>query len=99
MCTGRLRPVQKHGLPGWYDPQKAIPLAEKACELTGRRQPDPLTILARTYAAGGRNLDALRTANEALRIARAAGDEGLARQIEKSRAAYERATAEGKPGP
>jgi len=83
------------GLPGWYDPQKAIPLAEKACELTGRRQPDPLTILARAYAAGGRNRDALRTANEALRIARAAGDEDLARQIEKNRATYERAAAQG----
>jgi hypothetical protein len=86
------------GLTGWYDPQKAIPLAEKACELTERRQPDPLTILARAYALGGRNLDAFRTADEALRIARAAGDEGLARQIEKNRAEYERSASQGKAG-
>ena len=86
------------GLPGWYDPQKAIPLAEKACELTGRRLADPLTILARAYAAGGRNQDAIRTADEALRIARAAGDEKLARLIEENRATYERTAAQGRPG-
>jgi tetratricopeptide (TPR) repeat protein len=77
-------------LPGWYDPKKAIPLAEKACELTRHQAPDPLKILASVYAADGRNQDALRTADEALRIARAAGDEELARRIEEDRAAYER---------
>jgi len=85
-------------LPAWHDPQKAISLAEKACELTGRRAADPLKVLAAAYAAGGRNRDAVRAADDALRIARAAGDEAFARLIEQDRAAYERAAARAKPG-
>lgn len=77
-------------LSDYYDPQKAIPLAEKACELTHRKVPDSLKILASAYSAAGRNGDALRTAMEALRAARALGDESFARQIEEDAAVYER---------
>ena len=86
----------KPELPLWHDPQKAVSLAETACELTGRRSPDPLKILAAAYAAGGRNRDALDTANEALRLARTAGDQELAGRIERDRETHERAVAQGK---
>ena len=78
-------------LPGRYDPQGAIPLAEKACELTRREAPDALKILATVYAAAGRDLDAVRTAAEALRIARTGGDDALAEQIEADLNTYQRA--------
>jgi tetratricopeptide (TPR) repeat protein len=77
-------------LPGWYNPEKAVPLAEKACKLTNRKVPDALKILASVYSAAGRSGDALRTATEALRVARALGDESFARQIEEDLAIYER---------
>ncbi len=86
----------KPELPLWHDPQQAVSLAETACKLTGRRSPDPLKILAAAYAAGGRNRDALDTANEALRLARTAGDLELAGRIELDRETYERAVAQGK---
>jgi len=78
-------------LPGRYDPQAAIPLAEKACELTRREDPDALKILATVYAAAGRGGDAVRTAAEALYIARRAGDDGLAAQIAADLSTYQRA--------
>ncbi len=77
-------------LPDQYDPQKAIPLAEKACELTGRGGPDALKILASAYSAAGRSGDARDTAAEALRIARMQGDESFVRQLERDLAEYER---------
>ena len=78
-------------LSAHYNPQAAIPLAEKACKLTGRRVPDALQILASVYSAAGRNTDALRTVSEALSIAHALGDETLTRRLEKNVADYERA--------
>ncbi|MFC1597549.1 tetratricopeptide repeat protein [Planctomycetota bacterium] len=66
-------------LPDRYDVEKAIRFAEKACELTNRRSPDVLKILASVYGAAERKQDALRTAAEALRVARVVGDEALAR--------------------
>ncbi len=77
-------------LPDRYDPAKAVPLAEKACALTQRKAPDALKILARTYAAAGRVDDAARTAADALRIARQAGDAALAAQLESDMDRYRR---------
>lgn len=85
-------------LPDYYDPQKAVPLAEKACELTGRKVPDALKILAAVYSAAGRTGDARDTATEALRLARELGDESLAAQIEKDHAVYQRAAKPGEAG-
>jgi len=74
-----------------HDVEKAMRFGEKACELTNRRSPDALKILASVYDAAERSRDALRTAGEALRVARAVGDEALARQIEEDLAVYDRA--------
>ena len=82
----------------WYDPEKAIPLAERACELTERRLPDALQMLGMAYALAGRYGDALRAADEAIGIARAAGDTRFVRQIEQDRAAYEQAAARAEAG-
>jgi tetratricopeptide (TPR) repeat protein len=80
--------------PGRYDPHKAVALAEKACRLmAGQNEPHSQSILAAAYAAAGRFDDALRTSDEAMRMARAAGDLALARQIEEVRKAYEQAAA------
>jgi tetratricopeptide (TPR) repeat protein len=81
-------------LPGRYDPQKAIPLAEKACALTRHEAPDALKILATVYAAAGRRRDAVRTTSEALRAARAAGDQALAGQLEADLKVYGRAAGQ-----
>ncbi len=78
-------------LADFYNPQEAIPLAEKACRMTDRKVPDVLKILASVYSAAGRNRDALATATEALQTARAQGDESLARQIEKDLAVFQQA--------
>ena len=85
-------------LPEWHDPQRAIRLAEKACELSRREAPDALKVLAAVYAAAGRDRDAVRTAAEALRIARAADDEALAKQLEADLKTYQRAVEQRETG-
>lgn len=82
-------------LPDHYAPGEAIPLAEKACKLTGRQVPDALKILAAVYSAAGRNGEALETAKEALAVARRLGDESLVKQIERDISSYERAVDSG----
>jgi len=85
-------------LSAWYDPQKAVPLAEKACELTRGEAADPLKILAMVYAAAGSEREAVGTAAEALRVARIAGDETLARQIEADMRIYQHAVQQREAG-
>jgi len=85
-------------LSAWYDPQRAVPLAEKACELTQRKAPDALKILATVYAAARREREAVGTAAEALRIARTTGDQALARQIEADMKIYQRAVEQREAG-
>jgi len=62
--------------------EEAITLSLKSCELTGRREAQPLDILAMAYAEAGRFSEAVSTAREALENARAAKDEVLAKAIE-----------------
>jgi Flp pilus assembly protein TadD len=54
---------------------EAVRLAEKACALTGRRNPGFLDTLAAAYAEVGRFPEAISAAQEALSLARVAGDE------------------------
>jgi len=71
------------------DGVEAVRLAERACELTGRKDPGILDTLAAAYAEAGRFADAAATASEAAALARTAGREDLARQIEAHQRLFE----------
>ncbi len=47
-----------HPDPGRRDPERAVALAERACELTGRADPRPLVALSAAYRAAGREVEA-----------------------------------------
>jgi len=68
---------------------KAIELAQHACELTGYNDPEFLDTLAAAYASAGKFGDAKATAEKALIAARAAGREDLAGEIQERIKLYE----------
>jgi len=68
---------------GFHNPDEAIKLARRACELTGYNQPGMLDTLAVAYAAGGDFPEAVKTAENALEQARSEGQEELALQIQQ----------------
>lgn len=63
------------------EPERAVPLAERACMLTDRRDIDCMDTLAAAYAAAGRFDEAVATATEAGRVAQSAGQGPLAEEI------------------
>jgi tetratricopeptide (TPR) repeat protein len=67
--------------PALCDPDKAVSLARKACELTGHENPSFLDTLAVAYASAGRFDEAVSTAGSAAEIAESAGSYAAARQI------------------
>lgn len=69
--------------PAKRDPRRAVEMAERASGLRGGRDYSSLGTLAAAYAADGSMERAVETARAALRLARDAGDEGTARQIER----------------
>ena len=75
------------------DGREAVKLAERACELTERREPVLLGTLAAAYAAMGRFNEAVKTAEQARALASAAGQREVA---EKNRQLLELYRA-GKP--
>ncbi len=62
------------------DPVTAVQHAERACELTGRRDAEALDTLAAAYAAAGRFDDAINSAQSAVGLA--AGRDELVRDIQ-----------------
>jgi tetratricopeptide (TPR) repeat protein len=64
------------------DPPRAVQLAEQACEASGNRSPSRLDTLAAAYAAADRFNDAITTAERAASLARAAGKQEVATEIE-----------------
>ena len=64
------------------DANKAVELAQHACELTGYKNPSFLDTLAAAYAAAGRFDDAVKTAKQALDIAKSGDQEGLTNEIQ-----------------
>lgn len=62
-------------------PAEAVTLAEHCLRLAGGRTADLLDTLAAAYAATGRFPDAVSTAEEARRLAEAAGEAALGREI------------------
>jgi tetratricopeptide (TPR) repeat protein len=61
--------------------ERAVQLAEQACEITGHRMPAVLDTLAAAYAAAGRFAEAVSTAERALELAESAGQKELADDI------------------
>jgi choline-sulfatase len=70
------------------NPGRAIQLAERAADLTARRQPVILDSLAAAYAAAGDFDRAAATAQEATALAASGGAAGLAGEIGKRLALY-----------
>jgi tetratricopeptide (TPR) repeat protein len=71
--------TKEHELSG--NPEKAITLAKRACELTNDKSASYLDTLAVTYAAAGRFPDAITTAQKAIQLAADSGQTKLADKI------------------
>ena len=69
--------------PQVRDPQAAIRLAQRACELTNFKRPSYLLTLASAYAGARKFTDAIRVSETALELVRAAGHQDQIAQIEK----------------
>ncbi len=78
------------------DPARSVALAERAVNLTRRQDPLTLNVLGVALAVSGRPDQAASIAEEALALARAQGNEPLARELEFRAAAYRSMTG---PGP
>jgi len=72
------------------DPVRAVTLAERACELTGKRGATYLDTLASAYAAAGRFNEAINTADEAIELARNNGQSQLVEEIKARLQMYRR---------
>ncbi|MGB7749840.1 MAG: tetratricopeptide repeat protein, partial [Verrucomicrobiia bacterium] len=62
---------------------EAVQLAERACAVTGRGDPAVLNTLAAAYAEAGKFPEAINAAQEAIALARTAGDEATVNQAKK----------------
>jgi arylsulfatase A-like enzyme/Tfp pilus assembly protein PilF len=65
------------------NPEEAVRLAYRACELTNFEQPAFLDTLSVAYAAAGKFPDAVKYAKKAIDLARAANQEEIAAEIKK----------------
>ena len=72
------------------DGREAVELATRACALTRNEHPEALHALAAAYAEAGRFPEAIATAETAVRLARAVGNEGLAAALERPIESYRR---------
>ena len=67
----------------FHNPEEAIRLAERACELTSYKQPGVLDTLAAAYAAAGNFPEAVKTAKKAVALALASGRKEEAAEIQR----------------
>jgi tetratricopeptide (TPR) repeat protein len=74
----------------FYNPQQAVKLAERACELSDYKDANMLDTLAVAYAAANRYSEATATAEKALQIAQSAGDKKLTDQIQQQLDLYKK---------
>jgi spermidine synthase len=65
------------------NPEEAIRLAERACELTSYENAGLVDTLAAAYAAAGRFPDAVKTTERAIDLAESANQQQLADEIKK----------------
>jgi Flp pilus assembly protein TadD len=75
--------------PALRNGAEAVALAQRACELTGRKDPAILDSLAVAYAEVGRFAEAVATAREAAALARSQGKADLAARIEQRQRLFE----------
>jgi protein O-mannosyl-transferase len=65
-----------------HNPDKAVKLAQRACELTGNKIPELLDTLAVAYAAAGDFDKAVKTSQKALELCKSAEQKTLKKEIE-----------------
>jgi protein O-mannosyl-transferase len=70
------------------DGDRAVRLAEHACELTGNNDPDYLDTLGVAYAAEGKFAQAEEVTERAIGLARSAGEAGLIQRMQDRLALY-----------
>ena len=88
-----------HPDPGMRDTKRAIELAQRAVELTGRKDIMSLELLATAHAQAGQFDKAVAAEQAALDLASAAKDENLARRISDQLEIYRRKAAAPNPRP
>ncbi len=71
------------------DAKRAVRLAERACKLADPPDPARLTVLAAAYAGARRFDQAVATAQEALRLAQAAGNQRLTEELTRQLKLYQ----------
>ena len=76
------------GEPAVRNPGEALRLAREAARATGEREPAVLDTLAWAHAAAGDSARAIATAEAALALAEARGDEALAAEVAQSLASF-----------
>ena len=81
------------------DPDQAVRLAKRACELTDGKSPSYLDTLAAAYAAAGRFDEAVATAEKARAAALAGGQTASAKRIEARLELYRLGRAYREPAP
>ena len=74
---------------------EAVQLAEHACDLTSRKNAEPLSTLAAAYAAAGRFSDAVAANLDAQEIARSSGQKELYAALQKQMESYQAGHALG----
>jgi tetratricopeptide (TPR) repeat protein len=76
--------------PALHDPGKAVALAERAADVSGRRDVSALDALAAAYASAGRFDDAVTTVQAGINLATAAGLTQAVAQLRERLALYQR---------
>jgi tetratricopeptide (TPR) repeat protein len=76
------------------DADRAVRLAEQACELADQPGPEALRILAKAYAEANRFDEAVATAKKAIQRAQAAGRPEVTSDLERELKAYQRRALE-----
>jgi tetratricopeptide (TPR) repeat protein len=74
--------------PSRRNGERAVDLASSVAQGPGRSNPTVLRTLAVAYAETGRFSEAIETAQQAIEIAKATGNDGLAADLERNIAAY-----------
>ncbi|MFQ5600574.1 MAG: tetratricopeptide repeat protein [Candidatus Krumholzibacteriia bacterium] len=92
------RTLATHADPSLGGAAEAVQLAERACSMTGYREPPYLDTLAAAYARAGRFDEAAATARRAIALATAADQAALARAIQSRLQLYQDSRPYDAPG-
>lgn len=75
--------IATHENHNFSNPDEAVKLAKRACKLTNYIKSDILDTLAAAYAATGNFPEAIKTAEHAIKLVKAAGEKELTEEINK----------------